>query len=62
MNWSDIVALIIKYGIDQAFKIWQISQEGAPTEESWEKLRALSLKTYDEYMADAEARKRAEGG
>ena len=57
MNWSTVVQLIITYGIDQAFKVWEIArQHGEPDEASWEKLRALSLKSYDEYIAAARER------
>jgi hypothetical protein len=56
VNWSDIAALIIKYGVEQAFKIWEIAQAGEPDEAAWEKLRALSLKSYDDYIAEAKAR------
>ncbi len=56
MGWESIIALIIKYGIDQAYRIWQIAKAGEPTEEAWEQLRALSLKTYDEYIAAARER------
>ena len=57
MNWSDIAALIIKYGVEQAFKIWEIARDhNEPDEEAWEKLRALSLKDYDSYIADAKLR------
>ena len=47
MKWATIIQLIITYGIDQAYKIWQIAKEGEPDEAAWEKLRALSLNTYD---------------
>ncbi len=56
MSWALIVELIIKYGVEQAYKIWAIAKEGEPDEAAWEKLRALSLKTYDEYLAEAKAR------
>ncbi|MES2367091.1 MAG: hypothetical protein V4563_14540 [Pseudomonadota bacterium] len=56
MNWETIVQLIITYGIDQAYNIWKIAHEGDPTEESWEKLRLLSLKSYDDYIRDAQAK------
>lgn len=57
MNWHCIVALILKVGVEQAFSIWKIVQEhGEPDEAAWEKLRALSLKTYDEYISDAKLR------
>jgi hypothetical protein len=56
MNWETILQLIITYGIDQAYRIWQIAKEGDPTEESWEKLRLLSLKSYDDYIRDAQAK------
>ena len=60
MNWSTVIQLIITYGIDQAFAVWAIArQHGEPDEAAWEKLRALSLKTYDEYIREAQERLRA---
>lgn len=56
MSWDTIAALIIKFGVDQAFKIWAISREGEPDDAAWDKLKALSLKTYDDYIAEAKAR------
>lgn len=56
MNWSDIVALIVRYGIEQAYEVWRIAQSGEPTEEAWEALRKLALKDYDTYIAEANAR------
>lgn len=56
MNWSDIVALIVKYGVEQAFKIWEIAQSGEPDAAAWEKLKALSLVSYDDYIAAARER------
>jgi len=56
MNWSTVAQLIITYGIEQAYKIWQIAQSGDPDEEAWAKLRALSLKSYDDYVAEARSR------
>lgn len=56
MNWQTIIQLIITYGIDQAYKIWEIAKSGEPDEAAWEKLRALSLKDYDTYIAEAKAR------
>jgi len=56
MGWETIARLIITYGIDQAYKIWQIARSGEPDEAAWEKLRALSLKSYDDYIAEAKAR------
>jgi hypothetical protein len=56
LTWSDIIALIIRFGIDHAYKIWEIARSGEPDEAAWAKLRALSLKTYDQYIAEAQAR------
>lgn len=56
MNWETVVQLIITYGIDQAYKIWQIAKAGDPDEAAWEQLRALSLKTYEDYIAEAKVR------
>lgn len=56
MNWATVVQLIITYGIDQAYKIWQIAKSGEPDEASWEQLRQLSLKTYDDYLQEARER------
>ncbi len=56
MTWEIVLQLIIKYGIDAAFRIFQITKEGPPDDAAWDKLKALSLKTYDDYLADAAKR------
>ena len=56
MTWATVVQLIITYGIDQAFKIWEIAKAGEPDEAAWEKLRALSLVSYDDYIRQARER------
>ena len=56
MNWATVVQLIITFGVDEAYKIWQIAKSGEPDEAAWEQLRQLSLKDYDTYIAEAKAR------
>ena len=56
MTWELIARLIVLYGIEGAYKIWAITKEGEPTVEAWEKLRALSLKAYDDYVREARER------
>jgi hypothetical protein len=60
VNWAEVAALIVKYGVEQAFKIWEIARDhNEPDEAAWEKLRALALKDYDSYLRDAQERARA---
>lgn len=56
MSWDSIAALIIKFGIEQAYKIWAIAKEGDPDDAAWDKLKALSLKSYDDYLREARER------
>ncbi len=57
MTWSELIPLIVKYGIEGAYKLWQVFEEhGVPTKESWDKILALGLKPYDLYIDEARQR------
>lgn len=54
MTWTILAPLIAQYGIPWAFEFWKIVvAHPEPTQESWDKLLALSQKTYADYIKDA---------
>jgi ribosomal protein L12E/L44/L45/RPP1/RPP2 len=57
MSWSVLLPLLAKFGIDATYRIYQITQEHPePNDAAWAKLLALSGKTVDQYVAEAQAR------
>lgn len=57
MGWNFFAPLILRYGIEGAFKIFQVLQASPePTTEAWQKLLALGLKSEADYLAEALAR------
>ena len=57
MNWALLLPIIIREGIPTAMRLWQLLKEDSPvTQEDWDALIVLSQKTYDDYIAEAQAR------
>jgi hypothetical protein len=55
--WTILAPIIARYGIEFAYKLWaNIQAQGEPTEAQWEELRAVAAKTYDDYIAAAQAK------
>lgn len=54
MGWSFFGPLIVRYGIEGAYKIAAIiAEHGEPTQEAWAKLLALGLKSEADYIKEA---------
>ncbi len=57
MTWAQLIPLITQWGIPYAYEVWMIvTQHANPSQEAWDKLLALSAKSYDEYIRDAQKR------
>jgi hypothetical protein len=57
MNWATLIPIIVRYGVPYAYDFWKIvTTHTEPTEEAWQKLLALSEKSYSSYISDAQAR------
>ena len=57
MTWAALLPIIIRDGIPAAMRIWQlINSSEPPTQEEWDRLEALSHKTYDDYLREAQER------
>lgn len=62
MNIAILLPIIIRDGIPAAMKIWQLMQSNdGVTQAMWDDLIALSEKTYDDYIREAEERRKAPG-
>lgn len=57
MTWSQLIPLLVQYGIDGAYKVWTIIQQHPePNQEAWDKLLALALKPMSQYLLEAQQR------
>jgi hypothetical protein len=57
MSWTTLIPIIVKYGVPYAYDFWTIvTTHTEPTEEAWQKLLALSQKSYGSYISEAQAR------
>jgi hypothetical protein len=56
--WAALIPIIARYGLPLGEKLWQLSQTAKdPTQADWDALKALSLKTPADYLAEAAAGK-----
>ena len=57
MNIAVLLPIIIRDGIPAAMRIWQLLKESREiSQEDWDALIALSEKTYDDYIREAQER------
>ena len=62
MTWITLLPIIIRDGIPAAMRLWQmVTSEKEITQEDWDTLEGLSQKTYDDYIREAEERRKALG-
>jgi len=60
MTWAILLPIILRDGIPAAMRLWQLVTTNAEiTQADWDSLEALSQKTYDDYIREAEARRDA---
>jgi len=58
MTWAILLPIILRDGIPAAMRLWQLVTTNAEiTQADWDSLEALSQKTYDDYIREAEARR-----
>lgn len=63
MNIAILLPIIIRDGIPAAMAIWQLIESKADiTQTMWDELEAMSQKTYDDYIREAQARADAAKG
>jgi len=56
-TWLDLIPLIVRYGIEWVAAFVRIAQDHPePTPEAFDKLKALALTEYDEYIRRAQER------
>lgn len=56
--WTALIPVMVKYGVEFAYQLWaNIKSDKEPTQEDWDKLLALSTKTYDDYVNEALAKR-----
>lgn len=57
LSWAELLPIVIRHGIPAAERLWTLfKNKEEVTEAHWEELRQLSKKTYDDYIAEAQAR------
>lgn len=57
ITWATLLPVILRDGIPAAMRLWQMLQSNEPvTQDKWDELARLSQKTYDDYIAEAQAR------
>lgn len=57
MTWVELAPIIARYGIELAYKLWQLAEGGAPPSDAdWQGLLALAQKPMSDYLREAKER------